>query len=185
VDRNPAPEQTREEFWLRIVLGVAGFVLGAYFVTGEGSSAYLRLPAAFLAGFAILAITSAFWTRRPRRRLFRTKQESASYQFDAQLSSLINEFNDVLRIGSETRPEGAAREKLKARAEDVAARTEALSPPDAEWQEVLEDYVWLEAIHLEHFGEVLPIDVQRHFAGISQRATRRREELRERYRGEA
>lgn len=103
-----------------------------------------------------------------------------SLQFDRDLSALVDEFNDVLHVGHETRPQGADRERLKARAVDVAARTRALSPPDADWGEVHEDFVELMSVHLAHFGEVLPEAVQRRFAAISQRVNVRREELRKR-----
>ena len=103
-----------------------------------------------------------------------------SLQFDRDLSALVDEFNDVLHVGHETRPEGADRERLKARAVDVAARTKALSPPDADWHEVHEGFVDLMSVHLAHFGEVLPEPVQRRFAEISQRVNVRREELRKR-----
>ena len=101
-------------------------------------------------------------------------------EFDRHLASLVDEFNDVLHVGHETRPEGADRERLKARAADVAARTRTLSPPDADWREVHEDFVELMSVHLAHFGEVLPEAVQRRFAAISRRVYAHREELRER-----
>jgi hypothetical protein len=103
-----------------------------------------------------------------------------SLRFDRDLSALVDEFNDVLHLGHETRPEGADRERLKGRAVDAAARTRALSPPDADWREVHEDFVELMSVHLAHFGEVLPEAVQRRFAEISQRVNFRREELRKR-----
>jgi len=101
-------------------------------------------------------------------------------QFDRDLSALVDEFNDILHVGHEARPEGADREQLKARAVDVTARTRALSPPDADWREVHQDFVELMSMHLAHFGEVLPETVQRRFAAISQRVNVRREELRKR-----
>jgi hypothetical protein len=104
----------------------------------------------------------------------------ASLEFDRDLSALVDEFNDVLHVGHETRPEGADREGLKGRAVDVAARTRELSPPDADWREVQEDFVELMSVHLAHFGEVLPEAVQRRFAAITQRVNVRRQELRER-----
>jgi hypothetical protein len=103
-----------------------------------------------------------------------------SLQFDRDLSALVDEFNDVLHVGHETRPEGADRERLKARAVDVATRTRALAPPDADWRAIHHDFVELMLLHLAHFGEVLPEAVQRRFAGISQRVNVRREELRKR-----
>jgi len=103
-----------------------------------------------------------------------------SLKFDRDLSALVDEFNDVLHVGHETRPEGADRERLKTRAAGVAARMKALSPPDAGWREVHEDFVELMSVHLAHFGEVLPEAVQRRFATISQRVNVRREELRKR-----
>jgi hypothetical protein len=103
-----------------------------------------------------------------------------SVQFDRDLSALVDEFNDVLHVGHETRPEGADRERLKARAGDVAARTSALSPPDADWRDVHEDFAELMSVHLAHFGEALPEAVQRRFAAISQRVNVRRQELRKR-----
>jgi hypothetical protein len=63
---------------------------------------------------------------------------------------------------------------------DVAARTRELSPPDADWREVHEDFVELMSVHLAHFGEVLPEAVQRRFAAITQRVNVRRQELLER-----
>ena len=113
---------------------------------------------------------------------FRTESESDHYRFDVHLSSLIDAFNEVLDIGHGTRPEGAAQDKLKNRAEDIAARMKATSPPDAEWREVLEDYIKMGEIHLRYFGHVLPEDEQRKFAAINDRANLRREQLQEVYR---
>jgi hypothetical protein len=101
-------------------------------------------------------------------------------EFDRHLASLVDEFNDVLRVGRETRPEGANRARLKARAMDVATRARTLSPPDADWREVHDDFLELMSLHLAHFGEGLPEAVQGRFAALSQRVTVRRAELRKR-----
>jgi hypothetical protein len=107
---------------------------------------------------------------------------SSDRQFDQLLSQAIDEFNDVLRTGYETQPEGAARQKLHERAEAAGHRFETLAPPSAQWAEVVNDYRELAAIHLRYFGEVLPESAQRDFAAINRRADTRREELREAYR---
>ena len=114
-------------------------------------------------------------------RRFGLRTESPEWRFDELLYSAISEFNDVLRVGHETRPEGAAQEKLRKRAEAAAAGFEALTPPNAEWADVVGDYRELAAIHLRYFGEVIPESAQREFAAINQRADLRREELRKAY----
>lgn len=111
--------------------------------------------------------------------------QSPERRFDRLLTATISEFNDVLDVGADRRPEGAARAKLKDDARAIAARLETLTPPTAKWQGLVDDYIELMALHLQHFGEVLPEDVQRQFAEINDRATIRREALREAYRSNA
>lgn len=112
----------------------------------------------------------------------RGKSGSPEFQFDWLLESMLQQFNAVLKLGNEARPEGVAREALKARAADAATRLATATPPNLAWGELVSDYLELFEIHLRYFGEVLPEDAQRRFAVISQQATDRREALRRLYR---
>ncbi len=111
--------------------------------------------------------------------------ESPEYLFDRQLSSILQEFNDVLKVGSQGHPEGAARDALKARAAEIANLLATTTPPDPEWRDLVTDYLELMNLHLQYFGEVLPEDAQRRFAVVNQRATDHRERLRNVYRSRA
>jgi hypothetical protein len=154
--------------------GLAQVVMGALVVAGYASTSAIP-PFALATSLIWLAVALV---------VDLSDRDSPEQQFDRDLSSLIEEFNAVLHEGSETRPEGEAREELKRRATDVATRLKALPAPDDEWRDVRDDYVELLDIHLTHFGEVLPEEAQYAFAGFSQRATARCDELRRRYRAE-
>lgn len=112
-------------------------------------------------------------------RRFGAPSKHRTREFDQRLSDAIVEFNDVLRVGYETRPEGASQERLRQRAESAAGAFDALTPRDGEWAQVVGDYRELAAIHLRYFGEVLPESTQQEFAAINRRADARRQELRQ------
>jgi hypothetical protein len=126
--------------------------------------------------FSILIARWRTWLR------IRTPGQSPERRFDRLLTATISEFNDLLDVGAHGRPEGAARAKLKDDVRAIATRLETLTPPTAKWQGLIDDYIELMTLHLRHFGEVLPEDVQRQFAETNHRATIRREALREAYR---
>jgi hypothetical protein len=148
------------------------------------------LVAATLAFLWVALVQEPVWLAR-RLGFIRRSPE---WQYDVILTGLIDDFNekiaaattlDITSRRNMARPSTGERDALRNEAERILTRLRSTPAPTDTWAALAAEYANLLALHIEHLGEPISLQLERHLLDLNANATSHREGLRADYRSKA
>lgn len=121
-------------------------------------------------------------------------RRSPEWEYDVILAGLIDDFNEKIAVARGLdeaarrrggRPAEAERATVQSEARRILERLRSVAPPTSGWADLVNEYLQLLELHMEHLGSPISEELEHRFQNLNATATLHREQLRSSYRANA
>lgn len=121
-------------------------------------------------------------------------RRSPEWEYDVILAGLIDDFNEKIAVARGLdeaarqrgdRPADAGRAAVQSEARRILERLRSVAPPTIGWAALVNEYLQLLELHMEHLGSPISEELEHRFQNLNATATLHRDQLRSSYRANA